>query len=116
MSVWLHGRAIGLVLEPPGGGGGGTEGGGGGGPTPKPPKRQVRYYGRVDLDAARVNRDVAVIVEEVIERLTSQVGCEVEVSLEIRARKDDGFDEATIRTISENSHTLDFGSYEFEEE
>ncbi|NLF02984.1 MAG: ATP-binding protein [Anaerolineales bacterium] len=88
-----------------------------GGPKPPPkPKRQVRYYGRVELDAARVNRDVAVIVEEVIERLTSQVGCEVDVSLEIRARKPDGFDEGTIRTISENSHTLAFGTYEFEEE
>jgi hypothetical protein len=107
-----------VVTPKPPVGGGGEVGGGGGGvtPPPKPPKRQVRYYGRVKLDSARINRDVAVIVEEVIERLTSQLGCDVEVSMEIRARKPDGFDEAAVRTISENSHTLDFETYEFEEE
>jgi hypothetical protein len=58
---------------------------------------------------------VVLIVEEVVQRLTSQLGCDVEVSLEIEARKPDGFDEGTVRTISENSRTLKFEHYAFEE-
>jgi hypothetical protein len=74
-----------------------------------------RYYGRVGLDAQRVNKDIALIVEEVIERLTGQIGCEVELTLEIRARRPAGFDESTVRTITENSRTLKFEHYDFEE-
>jgi hypothetical protein len=43
------------------------------------------------------------------------VGTEVEVSLEIRARRAEGFDEQTVRTISENSRTLSFDQHEFSE-
>ncbi len=83
---------------------------------PAPPKKVLlRYYGRVGIDAQRVNKDIGLIVEEVIERLTSQVGCEVEITLEINARRPEGFDESTIRTISENSRTLKFEHYGFEE-
>ncbi len=74
-----------------------------------------RYCGRVELDPQRVNREMGSIVEEVIERLTSQLGCEVEITVEIQARKADGFDENTIRTVSENSRTLRFEQYGFEE-
>ena len=83
----------------------------------EPAKKELsRYYGRVGIDAQRVNKDIGLIVEEVIERLTSQVGCEVEISLEIHARRPEGFDESTVRTINENSRTLKFEHYGFEEE
>jgi hypothetical protein len=80
-----------------------------------PKKVLARYYGRVGIDARRVNKDIGLIVEEVIERLTGQVGCEVEITLEINARRPEGFDESTVRTISENSRTLKFKHYDFEE-
>jgi hypothetical protein len=83
-------------------------------PEPPPPAL-TRYYGRAKVDAQRVNREIGVIVEEVIQRLTSQVGCDVEIILEIHASKPDGFDESTVRTISENSRTLKFEQYEFED-
>jgi hypothetical protein len=54
-----------------------------------------------------------VIVEEVIEQLTGQVGCEVEITLEIGAKLAGGYDESTVRTISENSRTLKFEHYGF---
>lgn len=78
------------------------------------PQLTTGYYGRVDLNPQRVNREMGLIVEEVIERLTSLVGCEVEITLEISARLSEGFDEATIRTVSENSRTLKFENFEFE--
>ena len=84
------------------------------GPPSPPPKPVSRYYGRVSLDAQRVNREMSLIVEEVIERLTSIAGCEVDISLEINAVLPAGFDEATIRTVSENSRTLKFTSHGFE--
>jgi hypothetical protein len=81
------------------------------------PQKEVlsRYYGRVEMDPQRANKDMGLIVEEVIERLTSQIGCEVEITLEISAKRSEGFDESTIRTISENSRTLKFEHYGFEE-
>ncbi|MCB9432046.1 MAG: hypothetical protein H6668_08675 [Ardenticatenaceae bacterium] len=82
-------------------------------PEPQP---TTRYYGRVALNPQRVNREMGLIVEEVIERLTSLVGCDVEISLEISAKLPEGFDEATIRTVSENSRTLKFAHHEFEKD
>jgi hypothetical protein len=85
-------------------------------PPPPEPKLTTRYYGRVAIDPQRVNREVGLIVEEVIERLTGLLQCEVEISIEINANLPEGFDEATIRTISENSRTLKFGHFGFETE
>ncbi|NPV67532.1 MAG: hypothetical protein HPY64_10340 [Anaerolineae bacterium] len=53
-------------------------------------------------------------MDEILQHLTSLTGCEVEVSLEIRAWWRDGFDEAIIRTVTENSRTLKFKGYGFE--
>ena len=73
-----------------------------------------RYYGRVTIDAQQVHKDMDVIIE-VIQRLTSQLGCEVEITIEIEAQKTDGFEKGTVRTISENRRTLKFEHYGFEE-
>lgn len=80
-----------------------------------PAKPKTRYYGRVALDPQRVNRDVPGIVEEVIRHLTGLTGADVKISLEISGRRPSGFDEATVRTISENSRTLKFEEHGFEE-
>ncbi len=84
--------------------------------APVLPKVISRYYGRVQIDPQRANKDIGVIVEEIVERLTSLVGCEVGLTVEINAYLPTGFDESTIRTISENSRTLKFEQYGFEEE
>ena len=69
----------------------------------------------MDIDPQRVNKDLSLIVEEVVERLTSLVGCEVQITVEINAHLPSGFDEGVIRTIGENSRTLKFDHYGFEE-
>jgi hypothetical protein len=43
------------------------------------------------------------------------LGCQVGLTLAISARRPEGFDESTVRTISENSRTLKFEGYGFEE-
>ena len=95
---------------------GGNHGGGNDDPTlpPPPPKITKRYFGRASLDPLRANKDMGIIVEEVIERLTGLTGCDVEIKIEIQAHLPAGFDEATIRTVSENSRTLKFEQHGFE--
>ena len=83
---------------------------------PPPEKKLTRFYGSVLLDSQRVNKEVGLVVEEVVQQLTSLVGCEVALSLEIEAKKTDGFEDQTVRTVSENSRTLKFEQHEFSEE
>lgn len=93
---------------------------GGGGPGPEPPivpppkQLQTRYHGSVRLDAQRLVDQADQIVDEILQHLTSLTGCEVQVSLEIHARRREGFDETTMRTVTENSRTLKFDNYGFE--
>jgi predicted AAA+ superfamily ATPase len=85
-------------------------------PPPLPVRKALtRYHGHVTIDPKRAQRETALIIEEVVQRLTSLLGTDVEITLEISARKPDGFDESTVRTISENSRTLKFEGFGFEE-
>ncbi len=82
-------------------------------PTSARPKR---YYGTVALDAARVGRDAGRIADEVIAHLSGLVGSSVNVTLEIEADVSAGVPENVVRTVTENSRTLKFSSYGFEQE
>ncbi len=83
-------------------------------PVPPVEKKTTRYYGRVQLNPQRVNKDMGLIVAEVLEHLTSLVGCEVAVTLEIQANYPAGFEDGVLRTVGENSRTLKFDHFEFE--
>lgn len=74
----------------------------------------THYYGAVTIDPQRANREMGLLVEEVIQHLTSLTGTEVEIRVEIKAHRPQGLDEQTVRTVSENCRTLKFDSYEFE--
>ena len=84
-------------------------------PPPPPEKKARRFHGAVALDAARVGRDAGQIADEVISHLSSLVGSEVTVTLEIDAEIPDGAPENVVRTVTENSRTLKFASHGFEE-
>lgn len=77
---------------------------------------KTHFYGTVDLDAVKAKMDFATIMDEVIQQFTAQVGVDVTISVEIEARKKDGFDESLQRTIKENCNVLRFSSSEFEED
>ena len=51
---------------------------------------------------------------EIAEHVTARLGPDVEITLEVRARNEDGFDDATRRTVSENATNLGSRSSEFE--
>jgi hypothetical protein len=64
----------------------------------------------------RLGRDASRIAEEVVQHLTSIVGAEVEVTLEVHARLPDGASEKLVRDVTENCRTLRFTNHGFEVE
>jgi hypothetical protein len=95
----------------------GSQGGPGtGGTTPPPtqPKTRLHYYGRKELDATRAKTDFATIIDEIVMHLIKKPAVSASIQIEIKADNLEGFDEATQRTIKENSNTLKFDLSEFE--
>ena len=86
-------------------------------PTPAlpPEKRARRFYGAVTLDTTRVGRDAGRVAEEVIVHLSGLIGARVTVTMEIAAEIPGGAPDNVVRTVTENSRTLKFGSHGFEE-
>lgn len=74
-----------------------------------------RFYGRVEMDPLRVNRDVATLADEVIRHLTNLPGATVKITLEIDAEIPEGLPESVRRTVAENCRTLKFCTLEFED-
>ena len=69
--------------------------------------RPTSFQGRVSIDPSRPNRAFPQIVQEVLDHLSTSADT-VEITVSIRARKDDGFPDDTIRTVTENVRTLKF--------
>ncbi|MGH7454792.1 MAG: AAA+ family ATPase, partial [bacterium] len=82
--------------------------------TPTAPLPPKRYHGSVQLAPTRLARDVGQIAEEVIQHLTSLVGAQVEVTLEINAVIPNGVPENVVRIVTENGRTLKFKTQGFE--
>ena len=87
--------------------------------TPKPdPAGQKpilrRFYGTVELDPIRINRDASAIANEIIQHLTSLKNAQVKLTLEIEAEIPDGVPEDVMRTVTENCNTLKFKNQGFE--
>ena len=85
-------------------------------PEPPAPRQPTRFHGTVMLDTARVGRDASLIADEVISHLSGLVGAKVAVTLEIEAEVPSGTPENVVRTVTENSRTLNFTSQGFEKE
>ena len=77
-------------------------------------KQKTRYFGTKVLNRERYAVDFSNIAAEVIDQLVA-AGAEVTVRLDIEATLPTGFDDAKVRTVSENSTTLKFEQSGFEE-
>ena len=91
-------------------------GGGDEGTTIKPPPQPKRFFGSCKLDPTRLTGETGKIADEVVQHLTSLLGASVEVSIEIHANIPAGVPENVVRTVTENSKTLKFDEFGFEEE
>ena len=83
--------------------------------APPPPKPKTRYYGSVQVNPQRAMRDLSQIADEIIVRLAALPGADVKITVEIESLHSDGFDDATVRAISENSRTLNFRDHGFDD-
>jgi hypothetical protein len=67
-----------------------------------------RFHGTVCLDPLRVNKEVADVVENVLQHLTALPHGSVEVTLEIQGEFPEGVPDHIVRTVTENARTLKF--------
>lgn len=75
----------------------------------------TRFFGSVRIDPHRYSRDIGNVTREILDRLSGS-GAHVEITIDIQATKPEGFDEAEVRTISENARVLKFDpGFGFEE-
>jgi hypothetical protein len=74
------------------------------------------FYGNVQVDPARISRDVDALAKEIIQHLASLPGAVVKVTVEIQASVPSGVPDGTVRTVGENCRTLKFTSHGFEKE
>lgn len=79
------------------------------------PVQPRRFHGVVGLDPARLSRDFGKVAQEVVANLSSLLGTQVDVTIEITATNDDGFPGTTVRNVTENAKTLRFTDFGFEE-
>ena len=86
------------------------EGGGGGKKPPPPGAAKHQFYAQFDLDPVRSIKQLG----EILEHVGGKLGSELEISLEVRAKNAEGFDDRTRRTVSENAKNLGAKAAEFE--
>ncbi|MGT2463366.1 DUF499 domain-containing protein [Sinomonas atrocyanea] len=79
------------------------------------PKAKTRFYGVKALQSDRIAMDFKNVAEEVISHLRGNADGELVVRIEVEATSETGFDEGTVRTVSENASTLKFDQFGFEE-
>ncbi|MDR1512415.1 MAG: DUF499 domain-containing protein [Propionibacteriaceae bacterium] len=75
--------------------------------APPAEETMTRFFGQVRLNPKRYGSSFSTISKEVLERLDGG-GAELEIVVDVQARKPSGFTEAEVRTISENARTLKF--------
>ena len=73
-----------------------------------------RYWASVELDGAGFSKQLIQINTEVLDHLRN-AGARLSVRLEIQAESDQVFDSSLQRVVSENSSSLRFNSFDFEE-
>ena len=76
----------------------------------------TRYHGSVTLNEMRPGRDVGQIADEVISHLVGLLGADVKLTLSIDAKIPGGVSKNVVRTVIENSRSLNFDDAEFESE
>jgi predicted AAA+ superfamily ATPase len=97
---------------PPSAVGGGT----GKRPSGAPGTALKRFHGTAEIEPPDYIGGFASIVQNVIEHFAVQLGTEVAVTVDIEARRADGFDTKTVRIVRENAAVLKLKTAEFEEE
>jgi hypothetical protein len=75
--------------------------------------QKTRFFGSVTIDPQLYGRDFTNLSREVLDRLADG-DVELEITVEIQAKKRTGFDESVRRTVTENAKALKFDQTSFE--
>jgi hypothetical protein len=78
-------------------------------------RARTRFFGSKRLQADRYASDFKKLADEVLGPLGAAPGVMLNVTVEIEATTPDGFDDAKVRTVSENAATLKFEQSGFED-
>lgn len=81
---------------------------------PSPPQRR-RWFGVISIDPARLGSEAARINTEVLAHLNGLDGAEMEIAIEVRATRSDGFPDDVARIVDENANALRFDPHGFED-
>ncbi len=79
-------------------------------PAAPTPRRPTQFYAQFSLDPVRCIKQLG----EIADHVSSKLGTDVELVLEVRATSPEGFDDSTRRTVSENANSLGAQSSEFD--
>ena len=96
------------------GGGAATTPGSGPQPQPAGPKN-TRFFGVASISPDRYARDLTRLSQEIIQHLAAPDGVDLEIRVEITARRPDGYPDDKVRNVTENARTLKFETYGFED-
>ena len=77
---------------------------------------QRRFHGTANIATADPIGSFTEIVDSVIQHFIGQYGTNVRITVDIEAKRPDGFDAHVTRVVKENAATLKFKTAEFEEE
>jgi hypothetical protein len=80
------------------------------------PAANTRFFGVFTVDPERYGRDFTRLSQEVLQQLTSVDGVELEIHVEVHARRPAGFPDDKVRTVLENARTLRFDQSSFEDQ
>jgi hypothetical protein len=83
-------------------------------PGVHPPQLKKRFFGTKELNPDLYTVDFKKVADEVLAHLRTE-GVHLTVRVEIEATSTTGFDEAKVRTVSENANTLKFEQSGFED-
>jgi predicted AAA+ superfamily ATPase len=84
-------------------------------PPPPPVPKNTRFYGTFRVDPERYAKDINRLNQEVVQHLAAQEGVDLEITVDIRAVKKDGFPDKVVHIVSENANTLKFDESGFED-
>lgn len=98
------GDPFGALIPVPSGTGSSSSGAKGGAPSVQTPKK--KFIVTATLDPVKGPMQFKTLSEEIIVHLASKHGVKVTVSVDIQAEAPNGFDDATIRILKENSTAL----------
>jgi hypothetical protein len=72
-----------------------------------------RYFAAAELNPTKAGLEFTTLMQEVAQHFTRDPGTKVSIRVEIEAERPEGFNDTTIRTVSENARTLKFKQSEF---